>query len=133
MRDPRFHDDVRLDLVNHFLQADHVVRKLDDRSAQPGKAVYVLCIPANAQPGPSDLTKRFRRCKRNPSNQSVRPFDFDNRFFEINLHAASLWRSARYRVWKSVTRDLSVVSSGLGWKFRSCRSREMSRMGNVVV
>src|SRR5262245_59660919 len=47
---PSLDDDIRLDPIDGFLDADHVLWQLNDRSAKPSETVHVFGVPAATQP-----------------------------------------------------------------------------------
>src|SRR5438270_9947249 len=52
MCDTRFDDDVRLDLKDHVLNPEQVLRQLDNWPAKPRERIRILLSPANLQPIP---------------------------------------------------------------------------------
>ena len=64
MRDAGLDDHVGAEPPDHLLDADHVLRKLDDRAAHPTEAVDVFHVPAAAQPGCRHRLERLGRVQR---------------------------------------------------------------------
>src|SRR2546421_12482365 len=59
VRDAGFDNHVRLDLIDYFLQAQHILRKLYDWSSHPGERIDVLVVPSSPQPNLRDQGEGF--------------------------------------------------------------------------
>ena len=51
MGDACLYDDIRLNVIDNFLDPEHVFRKLDHWPPQPAKPVDIFCVPACPYPG----------------------------------------------------------------------------------
>ncbi len=82
--DARLDDDVGLHPVDHLLDAQHVLGKLDDGAAHPAERVDVLGVPAAADPRLRDEPERFRRVER-MARLAIGPVDADDALHLIDL------------------------------------------------
>ncbi|WP_397383729.1 hypothetical protein [Prosthecobacter sp.] len=64
MSNTGFENHVGLQLENHFLDADQILRELDDWAAHPGKGVEILGIPAGFNPKIGNDLERLIAVKR---------------------------------------------------------------------
>lgn len=54
---------VRLDIINNFLNPEHVLRKLDDKPAESTKTIDVFCVPAGPQPSLANQLEFLSACQ----------------------------------------------------------------------
>ena len=50
MRDACFNDKIGTHLIDHLLHTHDVIRQLDNRPAEPGKAIAIPLVPADLDP-----------------------------------------------------------------------------------
>src|SRR5438552_6358897 len=102
VRHASFDDHRRPQSVDRFLDANQVLGQLNDRSAHPGEAVDVLCVPTRANPRRREDLEALGRPK-GVRRLTAGGLHRNETLFEVDRdHAArSMYRRYRSAVWRS--------------------------------
>src|SRR3989344_164358 len=86
VRDSRFDDYIRLELIDNRLQSYHVVGDLNNRTAKPRESVEIFLVPSNFEPHLRQEAKTLFRVEWNFFSILMN----DDVPFRVDLHAGSL-------------------------------------------